>query len=156
MEFDPDGNTVAAWGDRNVLPNGIHGCFVDYQDNIWIAGNGDGIVQKYTHSGNLLLQIGTRGVCDNPPANTCGNSGANPNANLSQTLLNQPADMTRYFDLSNPEAPKQVYEKNTGKQVNMIDAPTPNGAGSTNCTSGANSAPAAPAYAAPIANESSV
>jgi len=28
--------------------------------------------------------------------------------------------MTRYFDLSNPEAPKQVYEKNTGKQVNMI------------------------------------
>jgi len=93
MEFDPDGNTVAAWGDRNVLPNGIHGCFVDYQDNIWIAGNGDGIVQKYTHSGNLLLQIGTRGVCDNPPANTCGNSGANPNANLSQTLLNQPADM---------------------------------------------------------------
>ena len=28
--------------------------------------------------------------------------------------------MTRYFDLSNPEAPKQVYEKKTGKQVNMI------------------------------------
>jgi len=27
---------------------------------------------------------------------------------------------TRYFDLSNPEAPKQTYEKPTGKQVNMI------------------------------------
>lgn len=27
---------------------------------------------------------------------------------------------TRYFDLSNPEAPKQVYEKQTGKQVNMV------------------------------------
>jgi methanethiol oxidase len=27
---------------------------------------------------------------------------------------------TRYFDLSNPEAPKQAYEKVTGKQVNMI------------------------------------
>jgi selenium-binding protein 1 len=27
---------------------------------------------------------------------------------------------TRYFDLSNPEAPKQTYEKDTGKQVNMI------------------------------------
>ena len=27
---------------------------------------------------------------------------------------------TRYFDLSNPEAPKQIYEKATGKQVNMI------------------------------------
>jgi selenium-binding protein 1 len=28
--------------------------------------------------------------------------------------------MTRYFDLSNPRAPKQTYEKNTGRQVNMI------------------------------------
>ena len=96
MEFDPEGNTVAGWGDRNVLPNGIHGCFVDDQDNLWIAGNGDGIVQKYTRAGQLLLQIGTRGVCDNPPANTCGNSGANPLANQSKTLLNQPADM--YID----------------------------------------------------------
>ena len=28
--------------------------------------------------------------------------------------------LTRYFDLSNPEAPKQTYTKKTGKQVNMI------------------------------------
>ena len=28
--------------------------------------------------------------------------------------------LTRYFDLSNPEAPKQTYEKATGKQINMI------------------------------------
>src|SRR3954454_7921148 len=77
IEFDPDGNIVAGWGNRGVLPNGIHGCFVDYQDNIWIGGNGDGIVQKYSRAGTLLLQIGTRGVCDNPPANNCGNSGAN-------------------------------------------------------------------------------
>jgi selenium-binding protein 1 len=27
---------------------------------------------------------------------------------------------TRYFDLSNPQAPKQTYEKVTGKQVNMV------------------------------------
>jgi len=94
IEFDRAGNVVNAWGDRNVLPNGIHGCFVDYQDNIWIAGNGDGIVQKYKHDGSmLLLQIGTRGVCDNPPGNACGNSGANPLANQSKTLLNQPANM---------------------------------------------------------------
>ena len=97
IEFDPDGNVVNAWGNRNVLPNGIHGCFIDYQDNVWIAGNGDGIVQKYSHDGSrLLLQIGTRGVCDNPPANACGNSGANPAANQSKTLLNQPANM--YID----------------------------------------------------------
>jgi hypothetical protein len=97
IEFDTEGNVANAWGDRNVLPNGIHGCFIDYQDNVWIAGNGDGIVQKYSHDGNhLLLQIGTRGVCDNPPANTCGNSGANPAANQSKTLLNEPANM--YID----------------------------------------------------------
>jgi hypothetical protein len=101
IEFDKDGNVVNAWGNRGVLPNGIHGCFVDYQNNIWIAGNGDGIVQKYSHDGTqLLLQIGTRGVCDNPPANTCGNSGANPLANQSLTLLNQPANM--YVD-PNPD-----------------------------------------------------
>ena len=94
IEFDRDGKVVNAWGNRNVLPNGIHGCFIDYQDNIWIAGNGDGIVQKYTRDGSrLLLQIGTRGVCDNPPANMCGNSGANPAANQSKTLLNQPANV---------------------------------------------------------------
>jgi selenium-binding protein 1 len=28
--------------------------------------------------------------------------------------------MTRYFDLTNPEAPKETYSKQTGKQVNMI------------------------------------
>ena len=27
---------------------------------------------------------------------------------------------TRYFDLSNPQAPRQTYEKQTGKQVNMV------------------------------------
>lgn len=28
--------------------------------------------------------------------------------------------MTRYFDLSNPEAPKEIYATRTGKQINMI------------------------------------
>jgi methanethiol oxidase len=28
--------------------------------------------------------------------------------------------MTRYFDLTDPEAPKEVYSKQTGKQVNMV------------------------------------
>ncbi|MFY9317441.1 MAG: selenium-binding protein SBP56-related protein [Burkholderiales bacterium] len=28
--------------------------------------------------------------------------------------------LTRYFDLSNPEAPKETYTKKTGKQVNMV------------------------------------
>jgi hypothetical protein len=93
IEFDSDGNVVNAWNSKGVQTQ-IHGCFVDYQDNIWIAGNGDGIVEKWTHDGKtMLLQIGTQGVCDNPPANTCGNSGTNPAANQSHTLLNEPANV---------------------------------------------------------------
>jgi hypothetical protein len=101
IEFDSAGNVVNAWGNRATLPNSIHGCFVDYQDNIWIAGNGDGVVQKFRHDGStMLLQIGTKGVCDNPgvavspPAyNSCGNSGGNPLANQSHMLLNEPANV---------------------------------------------------------------
>ncbi|TMI15426.1 MAG: hypothetical protein E6H38_07415, partial [Betaproteobacteria bacterium] len=62
IEFDTEGNVVRAWGNpalvpagttgpagnniggqNAVLPNSIHGCFVDYQDNVWIGGNGDGV-----------------------------------------------------------------------------------------------------------------
>jgi hypothetical protein len=76
IEFDRQGNVANAWGNRDVLPNGLHGCFVDHEDNVWIAGNGDGIVQKYSHNGVLLLQIGTRGVCDGP-GGACGSPGFN-------------------------------------------------------------------------------
>jgi hypothetical protein len=99
-----DGSVYNAWGNPNVVPSGIHGCFVDYQDNVWIAGNGDGIVQKYSQNGTLLMQIGTRGKCDWPSGNpaatptpippfACGNSGSDPLANKSHTLLNEPADL---------------------------------------------------------------
>jgi hypothetical protein len=87
IEFDRAGNVVNFWGNLAVLPTGLHGCFVDYQDNVWIAGNGDGIVQKYSHGGTLLMQIGTKGVCDGP----CGETAS---TNSSHTLLNEPADMT--------------------------------------------------------------
>ncbi len=103
IEYDPDGNVVNAWGDpaknpdgtNAVMPEGIHGCFVDHQDNVWIAGNADGVVQKWTHDGKtMLLQIGTKGKCDWPANNNaCGNSASDPKANQSHTLLNQPADI---------------------------------------------------------------
>ena len=98
IEFDQNGNVVNAWDATTstgfVKQEQIHGCFVDYQDNIWIGGNGDGIVTKYTHNGALLLQIGTQGVCDWPAnGNACGNSGGDPGANQSTTLLNEPANV---------------------------------------------------------------
>jgi DNA-binding beta-propeller fold protein YncE len=65
IEFDPEGNVVDSWGDRDVLPEALHGCFVDRENNLWLSGSAGGIVQKYTHDGRrLLLQIGTRGVVD--------------------------------------------------------------------------------------------
>jgi DNA-binding beta-propeller fold protein YncE len=65
IEFDPAGNVVNSFGDPKVVPKQVHSCFVDYENNLWIAGSKDGIVQKYTHDGSkLLLQIGTRSVLD--------------------------------------------------------------------------------------------
>ena len=62
--FDAAGNVIRSWGDPNVIANSIHGCSFDTEDNVWVASNGDGIVQKYSHDGKLLIQIGTRGVVD--------------------------------------------------------------------------------------------
>lgn len=103
IEFDPQGSVVNTWGDASLTPQGMsavlpqntHGCFVDYEDNIWVAGNADGIVQKWSHGGNkMLLQIGTKGVCDGPPTlspkspfSTCGA----PGNNSSRTMLNEPS-----------------------------------------------------------------
>jgi hypothetical protein len=120
VAFDSDGNTIAGWGNPSLIqppasdygyaeymPQGAHGCYVDYQGYIWVGGNGDGIVQKYNPmaantegaSATYVYQIGSKGTCDTttPPA-----SGANPftscgettDANSSHTLLNEPADMT--------------------------------------------------------------
>ena len=65
IEFDPQGNVANSWGNREILPEGLHGCFVDYQGNVWLAGSDDTFVQKYSHDGSkLLLQIGQKGVAD--------------------------------------------------------------------------------------------
>jgi DNA-binding beta-propeller fold protein YncE len=89
IEYDGDGGIVNAWGDPKIMPNGPHGCFIDNENNIWIGGNGDGVVQKWTHDGKtLMLQIGRRGVCDNSDEK-CGE----PGFNKSSTLLNEPADI---------------------------------------------------------------
>lgn len=88
-EFDPEGNLVNAWGDRAILPEGLHNCFVDQQDNIWIGGMTDAIVQKWSHDGTtLLLQIGTKGLFDTSDGTIEGTP-----LNSSHTLLNRPNDI---------------------------------------------------------------
>jgi sugar lactone lactonase YvrE len=64
MEFDPEGNLVNSWGDAKVLGNYLHDCQVDKDGNVWIAPARSGFVQKYSHDGKLLLQIGKSGVFD--------------------------------------------------------------------------------------------
>jgi hypothetical protein len=65
IEFDPEGNVVNSFGDPDTTPSVPHGCTVDSEDNLWITGTGDGIVQKYSHDGSkLLLQIGKHGIVD--------------------------------------------------------------------------------------------
>ncbi len=95
---DPD--FPLSWGGAKVMPHGAHGCFVDYEGSIWLGGNGDGIVQKYSPKGKLLMTIGEKGHCDGPPNNsaisganvfpTCGDAH---DFNSSHTLLNEPADI---------------------------------------------------------------
>ena len=124
IEFDPAGNMINAWGDASlvpagtpppvgtvsivgqnaVMPNGMHGCYVDYQDNVWIGGNGDGVVQKYTHDGStMLLQIGQKFKCDSGlstdvapdpdmPIPCSGTGGGNVSrTGISHKYLNLPA-----------------------------------------------------------------
>jgi len=108
VAYDPEGNVVTSWGDASllakdggtkVMPESLHGCFADYENNIWIGGNADGVVQKYSHDGKLLMQIGTKGVCDGKaPDPTQGVRGffptcGSPGLNASQTMLNDPADI---------------------------------------------------------------
>lgn len=84
--FDQAGKVVKSWGDPAVVPTDVHGCSFDAQDNLWVGGNGDAIVQGYSHEGKLILQIGTKGVFDT----TDGSEGA-PFTNQSHDRLNLPS-----------------------------------------------------------------
>ncbi len=86
MIFDRDGNMIEAWGEWDVMPSTPHSCAVDNENNVWITANGDGMVQKYTYDGKLLLQIGAKGVFD-----TADGGKKGPGANTGHDRLNKPA-----------------------------------------------------------------
>lgn len=86
--FDMEGNLLTAFGDPQVVPNSIHGCTFDTEGNIYVAGNADGIIQKYNMDGELLLQIGTRGAFDTSNSLLEGTA-----QNSSQVQLFRPSDM---------------------------------------------------------------
>jgi DNA-binding beta-propeller fold protein YncE len=104
IELDPDGKIVNSWGKSiirdaegnsltrgasDTLPRRLHSCFVDRENNIWIGGNQDGMIQKYTHDGSkLLLQIGIAGHPDTSDSTATGYA-----MNSSKTTLNRPSAM---------------------------------------------------------------
>lgn len=105
--FNPAGEVIAAWGNPSLdpttgrstyMPDGAHGCYVDYQGYVWVAGNNDGIVQKYNpvtaaaqgaHA-TYVAQIGTKNTCDT----ATGTCASDVGLNTSTTLLDDPPDMT--------------------------------------------------------------
>ena len=95
IEFDAAGNMVHAFGDPNVVPKSIHGCTTDREGNVYVGGNQDGIIQKYSSSGKLLLQIGMRGVVDTSDGTLTIQAGGGGFAgralNSSHTSFFQPA-----------------------------------------------------------------
>jgi DNA-binding beta-propeller fold protein YncE len=81
--FDQEGNVVRAWGGAGTgyeWPESEHGVFVDDNDIVWLAGNGnkDSQILKFTLEGKFLLQIGRSGQ----------SKGSNDTANLGS-----PADI---------------------------------------------------------------
>ena len=81
--FDQAGNVIRSWGGPGQgyeWPESEHGVYVDEEDNVWLAGNGDKDAQllKFTLDGKFLLQIGHSGQ----------SKGSNDTANLGS-----PADI---------------------------------------------------------------
>jgi DNA-binding beta-propeller fold protein YncE len=86
IKFNAAGDVLASWGDQTTVPGSIHGCFVDLAGNVWVAGNGDAMIQKYGVDGKLLLQIGTRGKFDSVDGTRRGKGN-----NLARDQLHMPA-----------------------------------------------------------------
>jgi len=83
LAFDQAGSVVRSWGGPGQgyeWPDSEHGVYVDDDDNVWLAGNGDKDAQllKFTLDGKFLLQIGRSGQ----------SKGSNDTANLGS-----PADI---------------------------------------------------------------
>jgi hypothetical protein len=59
LEFDTRGNVVQSWGlHGEEWPYGLHGLFVDHDENVWIAARDQHHILKYTRDGELLMILG--------------------------------------------------------------------------------------------------
>ncbi len=67
LVFDVSGNLIKSWGGPGQgyqWPESEHGVYIDDDDFVWLAGNGDkdGQLLKFTMDGKFVLQIGKSGT----------------------------------------------------------------------------------------------
>ena len=106
IEVDAQGNLINAWGDPKLLDPRLHSCAFDKAGNIWIGSAPSGMVQKYTHDGKLLLQVGQKGVYDTADGTEKGKPLNSDAAVFTQpsSIWIDPADGDVY--VSDGEGPK--------------------------------------------------
>jgi len=94
IKFNPAGDVIASWGDQTTVPGSIHGCTVDRDKNVWVAGNGDGVIQKYSPDAKLRLQIGTRGKFDSVDGTRrgAGRNAAHDQLHMPAGVVTDPAN----------------------------------------------------------------
>lgn len=108
IELDSAGNVVNSWGDPNLIDPRLHSCYVDKNDNVWIASAPSGMVQKYSHDGSkLLFQIGKKGVFDSSDGT---DNGQPLNSNAARFFM-----------------PSSIYEDPQNGDVYVSDGESPRG-----------------------------
>ncbi len=129
LEFDAEGNLVRAWGGSGSgydWPTVEHGLYIDYNDNVWVGGEGpeDHQVLKFNRGGEFLLQIGQSGKT----------GGSN-----HKEFLGHPADMEVFPDTNEVfiadgylnkrvivfEADTGEYKRHWGAYGNEPNSPDP-------------------------------
>jgi DNA-binding beta-propeller fold protein YncE len=116
IKFDTEGNVAGSWGDDSTVPRSIHGCFVDQENNVWVAGNADGAIQKYAPDGKLLLQIGTRGKFDSVDGTRRGKglNAAHDQFHMPSAIVTDPGNGDIYVSEGYGNRRIAVFDK-TGK-----------------------------------------
>lgn len=112
LVFDQEGNLVDSWGgpgEGYQWPQSEHGLYVDYKDNVWVAGNGgnDHHILKFAQDGQFLLQIGQSGM----------SQGSNDTQNLRQptTMTVDPIDDEVYVADGYGNRRVVVFDADTGE-----------------------------------------
>jgi methanethiol oxidase len=124
------GNTMVAWDVKAMKPQKVFSVPGAPLEIRWSLKEGDNwaITATALTSKLWLVKADAQGVWQAKEVGTIGDPAKIPlpvdisiSADGKGLWVNTFMDgTTRYFDLSNPEAPKQTYAKQTGKQVNMV------------------------------------